>query len=572
MADHRLVTEPPVSVAWPRILSPHGMVSARGLATAALMAVVLWLVLYPTGWMVWGAFHHGAPGASGSWTLENFGAVFLSRAYWALVARSLGVGVGITVVATAIGVPLAWLNVKTDMPAKPVVELFAVLPFFTSTFIGALAWIFLGNPTNGLIKLWLGIPINVYSVPGIIGVTGVYMAPYMYLFTSAALRNMDTSFEEASFTCRAGLFRTLTRVTFPLILPALLAGMTLVLVISMGIFGVAAILGFPTQINLLATEIYVRAALIPVDYGAATVAGLTLVAITAVLVVLQRVLLRNRSYALVSGRGFRVKAYALGKWKILALGAAALYALLAVILPTLVLVKSSLQRFPTPKFERWTLENWTAFFQKPDLWQTLLRSLYLSVFGATLCVVLTVLIAYLIHRTRTPGRRLLQQVAILPIGIPGIVMGLAMIWAYITWPIWGTLWLVLIAYLTLFMPYGVQALGSTIIQIHPELEESSRVHRASWIRTFGKIVLPLMRPSIYSTWILLFVIFVREISAAVLLTNYNNRLFPVVIFEQWTEGYLNVMAAGALLLSLIMVAVIALFKWGFKVDVVPRYR
>jgi iron(III) transport system permease protein len=394
----------------------------------------------------------------------------------------------------------------------------------------------------------------------------------MYLFTAAALRNMDTTFEEASFMSGAGLWRTLTRVTFPLILPALLSGMTLAFVISMGIFGVAAILGFPARINLLATEIYVKALLIPPRFGAATVSALTLMVITAALILLQRWILRTGSYALVSGRGFRIKLYALGRWTWVALAWCLLYALLVVILPAFVLIKTSLQPYPTPKFGPWTLDNWKIFFDNSNLLDTLLRSMYLSTAGATICVLLTAMIAYIIQRSHAPGRKLLEQVSIMPIGIPGIVMGLAMIWAYVTLPIWGTLWVVILAYMTLFMPYGIRALGSNIVQIHPELEESSRVHGASWFRTFRLIMLPLLRPGIYSTWILLFIIFIREISAAVLLTTTNTRLFPVLIFEQWSAGAFNIMCAGALLLTVIMFGVIMLFKWGFKVDVMPSYR
>jgi iron(III) transport system permease protein len=554
-----------------RLLRASGVTPAEFAILGTVTLLVLWLVFYPTLWLGWAAFHRGAPGDTGPWTLDNFALLF-EGSYWRLVGRSLYAGIGITLVATLVGVPLAWLTVKTDMPFKRLVELSAILPFFTSTFIGGLAWIFLGNPTNGLLKLWFGLPVNVYSMSGIIWVTGIYMAPYMFLFTAAALRNMDTTYEEASFMCGASLWRTLTRITLPLILPALLSGMSLVLVISMGIFGVAAILGFPGKIVLLATEIYAKTVLTPPNYGAATVCGLTLMAITAGLIVLQRWILRSGSYALVGGRGFRMKLYPLGKWTPVALTACALYALLAVILPGLVLIKTSFQPYPTPKFGLWTLDNWTAFFEKADLFQTLLRSLYLSTLGATFCVVLTAVIAYIIHRSNVPGRRFLEQVSVMPIGIPGLVMGLAMIWAYIVWPIWGSLWVLVIAYMTLFMPYGVRALGATIVQIHPELEESSRVHGASWLRTFWRVVMPLLRPGIYSTWILLFIIFIREISAAVLLTSINTRLFPVLIFEQWTEGYLNVMSAGALLLSLIMLAVIGLFKWGFKVDLSPAYR
>ncbi len=553
-------------------LRASGATPAEVITITLLTLLVLWLVLYPAGWLIWGAFHSGPPGAAHAWTLANFSEVFLDPNHWVVVWRSILVGVGVTVLATVIGAPLAWLTVKTDLRGKRWVELSAIVPFFTSTFIGALAWILLGNPTNGVLRLWFGIPINVYSVGGIIWVTALYMAPYMYLFTAAALRNMDTTFEEASFMSGAGLWRTLTRVTFPLILPALLSAMTLVFVISMGIFGVAAILGFPARINLLATDIYVKALLIPPRFGAATVSALTLVVITAALIMLQRWALRSGSYALVSGRGFRIKLYALGKWTQVAHAWCFLYALLAVILPAFVLIKVSLQPYPTPKFGPWTLENYAVFYNNDQLFGTLLRSLYLSTGGATLCVLLTAMIAYIIQRSHVPGRKLLEQVSVMPIGIPGIVMGLAMIWAYITVPIWGTLWVVIVAYATLFMPYGVRALGSNIVQIHPELEESSRVHGGSWFRTLRLVMLPLLRPGIYSTWILLFIIFIREISAAVLLTTTNTRLFPVLIFEQWSAGAFNIMCAGALLLTVIMFAVIMLFKWGFKVDVMPSYR
>ena len=559
---------------------PHAARQAFGLQldqpvqwvlTVAAIAIALWLVLYPLGWLIWGAFHKGAPGDIGDWTGENF-KVFLDPGYWMLVGRSLLVGIGITLLATLIGVPLAWVTVKTDMPGRRFVEIIAILPFFTSTFIGALAWIFIGNPTNGLLKLWFGLPVNIYSLSGIIWVTGLYMAPYIYLFTSAALKNMDTSYEEASFMAGAGLFRTLTRVTFPLIFPALLSGMSLVLVISLDIFGVAAILGFPARISVLATEVFVNASLVPPAFGKAAVEGLTLIALTALLLYFQNRYLSKRSYAVVSGRGFRIKLYSLGRWTPLVLAACCLYLLIAVILPLLVLIKNSFQVYPTPRFTAWTLDNWTTFLGKSDVLQTLVRSVILSTFGATLTVLFTAIVAYIIHRSRLPGRGLLEYVTSIPVGMPGIVMGLGLMWAYITLPIWGTIWILVIAYMTLFMPYGIRALGASLVQIHPELEESSRVHRASWFMTLRRVVLPLLRSGIYSTWILLFIIFIREISTAVLLTSVNTQVFPVLIFQEWTGGNFNVMSAGALLLSLIILTAVALFRLLFKVDVVPTYR
>jgi iron(III) transport system permease protein len=537
----------------------------------AATVLALWIVLYPLGWLIWGVFHTGAPGAAGDWTAENF-RVLLDPDYWRLVGRSIFVAVATTLFATLIGVPLAWVTVKTDMPGRRLVEIAAILPFFTSTFIGALAWIFLGNPTNGLLKLWLGLPVNVYSLGGIVWVTGLYMAPYIYLFTSAALRNMDTSYEEASFMAGAGLFRTLTRVTLPLVFPALMSGMSLVLVISLDIFGVAAILGFPARISVLATDVFVNASLVPPAFGRAAVEGLSLIAIAALLLYLQNRYLSKRSYTVVSGRGFRVRLYSLGRWSPFVLALCMLYLLIAVILPLLVLIKSSFQVYPTPYFRAFTLANWEAFFQSEEVVGALVHSFYLSIFGATLTVLFTAVVAYVIHRSQMPGRRLLEYVTSIPVGTPGIVMGLGIMWAYITWPLWGTVWILVLAYMTLFMPYGVRALGAAFVQIHAELEESSRVHRASWFMTFRRVVLPLLRSSISSTWILLFIIFIREISTAVLLTSVNTLVFPVLIFQEWTAGNFNVMSAGALLLSGIILTVVALFRWIFKVDVVPSYR
>ena len=557
-----------------RTLAPRRAppLSTETIVTLAVTALAGWLVFYPLGWLVWGAFHQGAPGEGGAFTLQHVADMLPSLAYWLLVARSLLVGVGITLLATAIGLPLAWLTVKSDIPCRRLIELAAILPFFTSTFIGALAWIFLGNPTNGLLRLWFGLPVDIYSLGGIIFVTGLYMAPYIYLFCAASLRNIDTSYEEASFMSRGGLWRTVTRVTIPLIAPALLSAMSLVLIISLDIFGVAAILGFPARINLLATEVYVRATVSPVDYGGAAVAGLTLIAITSVLVFLQQRLLGRRSYAVLAGRGFRQTRHRLGPWRPAALAFCLAYALIAVVLPFLVLLKTSLQTFPTPRFTAWTTANWATILDDEELVATLWRSLFVSVVGATLCVVLTAVIAYLVQRGRSKMLHLLGYIATFPIGVPGIVLGLGLMWGYITWPIWGTTWLLIVAYITLFMPYGVRAVGANVTQIHAELEESSRVHRAGWLRTLRLIVLPLLRSGITSSWLLLFIIFIREISTAVLLTSVDTQLFPVFIFQEWTGGDFGVMCAGALLLSLLMLVAILLFRLLFRVDVVPAYR
>src|ERR1043166_5888749 len=175
-----------------------GATAPEIITIAVLTVIVLWLVLYPVGWLIWGAFHDGPPGAAASLTLANFRDVFLDPNHLVLGWRSIIVGFGVTLLAALIGTPLAWLTVKTDLPGKRWVELSAIVPFFTSTFIGALAWILIGNPTNGVLRVWFGIPSNVYSIGGIIWVTGLYMAPYMYLFTAAGVGNMHTTFVGAS--------------------------------------------------------------------------------------------------------------------------------------------------------------------------------------------------------------------------------------------------------------------------------------------------------------------------------------------------------------------------------------
>ena len=278
----------------------------RSRSSSCLTALVLWLVLYPVAWLIWGAFHNGAPGAAqAGWTLENFSEVFLDANYWlarVAFARRRRRRDG---ACNVIGAPLAWLTVKTDMPGKRWVELSAIMPFFTSTFIGALAWILLANPTTGVFKLWLGIPIErLFGRRNHLGHGAVHGALHVSLYRRGAAQH-GHDIRRSVIHVGRGTVADATRVTFPLILPALLSGMTLVFVISIGVFGVAAILGFPAKIYLLATEIYVRATLIPPSFGAATVSAITLMVITAALIVLQRWILRSGSYALVSGRGFR---------------------------------------------------------------------------------------------------------------------------------------------------------------------------------------------------------------------------------------------------------------------------
>jgi len=476
-----------------------------------------------------------------------------------------------------IGTALAWAVVRTDMPGRRLVELASIVPFISTPLTGALAWILLMSPQTGLInQAWRfisgsGSIFNIYSIWGIIFVEALYEAPLVFLLVAGALRSMDPTLEEASLSAGAGTARTTLRVTLPLVAPAILAGALLVFILAAEQFAVPAVLGTPAKIRVLTTSIWEAQSVYPPRDGLAAALSVTLLVIALGGLWLHRRLLGARSYTTVAGKAARPRRIQLGAFRWALLAVCVSYLLLAVVLPIVTIFVSSIRTIWTADFrwEQFTLANYSrVLFDYPAAERAIVNSLGLAIFGATATILLCALIAFLSQRARLPGHRILDTLTMLPMGFPGIVLAVGLLHAWITPPfvLYGTIWILFVAYLTRYLPVGVRSVSASLAQIHPELEESSLASGATWLQTFRYVTLPLLKPGLAAGWALLFVAFTRELSASILLYSPRLEVLSVVIYDLYQEGGFRTLSALTTLQVLIAMSVLAIARAMTRLD------
>lgn len=540
----------------------------------AVVLVLCVLIIYPAFVLFADSFLDRAGELSLVWYLEAYTD---PRNYQAIL-NTLIIASGASLFATVFGTFMAWAVVRTDLPGWRIIEAASIIPFISTPFIGALAWILLASPHTGLInQLWrvlfdtAGPLLDIYGVWGIVMVEALYEMPFVFLIVAGALRSMDPTLEEASMSSGAGVWKTTWRVTLPLVLPAILGGALLVFVLAAEQFGVPAVLGTPARIRVLTTSIWDTQSVYPPKYGLGASLCVTLLLISMIGLWLQRRLLGTRSYTTVGGKGARPRRIPLGplRWVVLAVCLA--YLILAVVLPYATIFLSSIRTIWTQDFrwEQLTLQNYNwVLFEYPITQRALFNSLYLAVVGATVCIVFCALLSFLSLRTRLPGRKALDYLSMLPMAFPGIVLAVGLLRAWISPPLvlYGTIWILFVAYVTRYLPYGVRSTSATLVQIHPELEESSLISGASWFQTFRRVTLPLLKPGLVSGWILLFVSFTRELSASVLLYSPGNEVISVAIYDMWEQGDFRPLSALAFIQIAIALAMLAIVKWVTRVD------
>ena len=510
--------------------------------------------------------------AAGKWTLAWYVKVYSTPGNYQALVNSLVVGAGSAIFATLLGTLLAWIVARTDTPCRGLLEIAALVPFICPPFIGAMAWTLLGSPNAGLLNQWarklLGIErlVNIYSLGGMILVIGLYTAPFVLLIAGGALRSMDASMEEASMMSGAGQAMTTLLVTLPLVAPAILSGAFLALVLALEQFGVPAVLGLPARIPVLTTKIWATISEYPPQYGQGAALCVVLLLLTVVGVLLQRKLLSRRRFTTVTGKGARARQVRLGGFRWVALGFGLAYLMAAMVLPMGVLVLASFRTVWTQQltWSQLTLGNYGYILLKYPLSRlAMTNSILLGAGGATLAILLAALVSFLCLRARLPGHRTLEQLAMLPLAFPGTVLAYGMLRAWIQPPLvlYGTMYILLAAYIGRYLPYGVQSTSSTLAQIHPELEESSLMSGASWPATFRRITLPLLRSGILAGWILLFVSFLRELSASVLLYTPKQVVLSVALFDLWASGDIGYLSALSVLMIVIAVAALGALRW-----------
>lgn len=521
---------------------------------AVVLLLLCFLIVYPAAILLKLSLQDKAGAFSFIWYIQ----AYTSSQNLNSIVNTIILATGSAVIAAFFGTLLAWAVVRTDMPGRTMTAVASIIPFITSSFIGALAWSLLSSPDVGLInQLWRhlggsGVLINIYSLGGIIFVTALYEVPFVFLMVAGALRSMDPSLEEASLSSGAGRWTTATKVTLPLVLPAILASSLVVFVLAAEQFGVPAVLGTPARIRVLTTSIVSTQAFYPPQRGLGAALSVTLLAIALVGLYLQRRILKGRSYTIVSGKSSHPRQVQLGPFRWVLFGLCLLYLTLSVILPFLTILVSSLRTIWTSDFrwEQFTLENYRwIFFDYPLTQRAIVNSLFLAVVGASVTILFCALISFLSLRTRLPGRNLLDYLVMLPLGIPGTVLAFALLQVWINPPLvlYGTIWVLFIAYMTRYLPIGVRATSATLVQIHPELEESSLSSGANWFQTFKNITLPLLKPGIIAGWVLLFLAFSRELSASVVLYSPGMEVLSVVMYDLQQNGQFRELSALAVI-------------------------
>tara|TARA_B100001146_G_scaffold121003_1_gene106336 strand:+ start:441 stop:2186 length:1746 start_codon:yes stop_codon:yes gene_type:complete len=506
------------------------------------------------------------------WGLENYILLYTDRVIPKAIFNTFIISSGTMILATFLGVSLAWINARTNCPWADYLEPYNLIPFFLSPFVGAIAWHNLASPRIGLLNVWYrdlfgveGYLLNVDNLWGVIWVTGLFFTPLVYLFVIGSLRRMDPSLEDSARTTGAGLLRTTLTITLPLVTPAILSGAIIVFVTSAGEFGVPFKLAAPYGWETLTTQIFTKAVGDDANHYLGATMSMVLGVITVILIWVQRVYIAPRSYTTVTGKGFRPNVLDLGKWKWVAFGFNLSYIFVAVILPIFCLFIVSLHPVWTAEIipSDMSMNNYvkTLFWWREDSIRAatdgIINSFILAFSGASIAMVLALVVSYMIHRTKGFGSKLLDILCVIPIGFPGIVLAMGVLVTYIQTPIYATLWILLLGYITRFFPYGQRNIASIMLAISEELDQSSRMSGATWFTTLRRITIPLLKPGIFAGWVLLFVIFLRELSISIILYSTGTETISVGVY--YLANFENEALTSALSMTQTVVLLICIY-------------
>jgi len=527
------------------------------------------LVLYPIFFLLQASLSVGDPQARPpeAYGLDNF--ADLPR-YSHIFANTVTVAVAATVMAVLFGFVMAWILSRTNVPGRAALEQLMALPYYVTPLMGALAWSLIGSPSGGFLnQVWRALGgeghlIDMTTPYGIAWVMALFEGSVAFVMIGAVMKSMDPALEEASQVLGAGRLRTMLRITLPLVLPGVLGAAIFVFAEMLGSFSAALVLGLPNRFYVVTTAMYQLVSQYPPQFPRAAAMGVSLFAVMFAMVYVYRRVVSRGNYVTITGKAFRPRVMSVGRlrWSLLAVCAA--YLGVAVILPVLALLYASIQRLATafPKAGNFTLENYRTALSLDAVRSALWNSLLLGVGTASLGVLIMGFLAWMIYRSRLPGVGAIEYVLMFPQAVPRLVFAFGMLWAWLIFPIpvYGTLWLLLIAYLTVFLPLGLRTISGVILQIDRSLEESAQMCGASWSYRLRTVTMPLLRPGLIAAWLLLFIASVRELGASILLMGPHSKVITPAIVESWFSTSTELTAAMALLQTLaVAIALVLLF-------------
>ncbi len=530
-------------------------------------AVLCALIVLPMSWLVYFSLTDKA----GAPTLENFAKLVTDPTFVDPLVTTVILACSSSIICCLVAAPMGWLVARTDMPLRRTIRALVTASFVTPPFLGAIAWEILAAPNSGLLnKAWravTGAPqdehlLNIYSLGGLIFVVSCYTFPYVFVLVANALDRIPGDLEDASSILGGRTWVTARRVTIPLALPALLAGALVAFLQAMTLFGSPAILALPAGFHTMTTKIWSLFQYPPKPELAAA-ASLPLLVLTILLLRAEHVILGRRGYSVVGGKQGDPRLIRLGWLKWVALAAAFVVLLNPVFLPYGALLNAAFSRIATQLvwFDNLTLHNINfVFFELSATKLAFQNTFILGMLSATIGTLIAVVISYVTARQAIAGHRALGFLATAPVAVPGIVLGVGLFLSYTRPPfvLYGTLWILLIAFVTIALPAAYQQLQSAFRSVHSDLEEASRILGATRLQALGHITAPLLRTSVIATWCFIFVGVIRELSAAIILFTSETKVISVLIFDLNESGDLGAIAVLGLIMLAITFAVVIL--------------
>ncbi len=545
--------------------------------TFLLIVIVGFLTVCPVVMLIFGSLSEGLT-ATGKFTLAKYISAYSDPAILEVIWNTVVFVVGSSITATVLALFLAYLNIRTNIPCKFIFGIISIIPMMIPHILFSVSWVLLLNPSNGILNLILkeifsldNAPFNIYSLPGMILVEGLLDLPIAYLIIAPAMAAFDASLEESSRVCGASTGKTIFRITLPVLRPAILAAFILCIIRGLASFAVPSVIGMPGRIYVLATHLYQMVSSgFAADYGKAASLGMSVLVASVILIYIYRYLTSaGEKYVTIAGRGYKPSIINLKRSRIPLFFILGILSFVLIVLPVVVLFYTSLVPYsmvPSARaFSMMGLKHWIDVLNDPISLLSLKNSLFLGVFGATIGVVLSIFVAYVIVKVRTRSAGLLESLSFLSFSFPGIVIGVGFMWFFVRTPLYATIWALLIGYIATYLPYGIRPLSSAFVQIHNHLEESSLVSGASYLTTLRRIVIPLLVPGIVSGWVLMATMFVRELSLSVVLSRPGTEVLAVQILRFSEDGLWGRLSALGIIMigmsTLLVITVNLIGNW-----------
>jgi len=542
--------------------------SAQTVVGGTVAAFAAILVLYPIFFLLQASLDVGDPEARPptAYGFDNYATLLQ---YSQILVNTVLVSLAATVMAMVFGFVMAWILSRTDVPGRRTFEQLMAIPYYVTPLLGAFAWSLLGAPESGFInQVWRALGgedrlIDMATPLGIAWVMALFEGSVAFVMIGAVMKSMDPALEEASQMTGAGRLRTMLKVTLPLVAPGVLGAAIFVFAEMLGSFSAALVLGMPNRFYVVTTAIYQFVSQYPPRLPLAAAMGVSLFAVMFVMLYLYRLVIAGRSYVTITGKAFRPRVMEVGRLRWVLLAVCTFYVLLSVALPLATLAYASLQRIAVafPAAGNWTLDNYRTALTLNAVRSALANSFVLGGATATIGVVVMGLLSWIIYRSQVRGGFVIEYIVMFPQAVPRLVFAFGMMWAWLVSPIpiYGTLWVLLIAYLTVFLPLGVRAISGVILQIDKSLEECAQMCGAAWFYRIRTVTMPLLRPGLVAAWLLLFIASVRELGASILLMGPNSKVITPAIVESWFATSAELTAAMALIQTLVVALAMAVF-------------